>query len=44
MESHKRIMEEHLRAFRENGVYTNVFLLSLRYVYKIGELFFSFLH
>lgn len=36
-ESHRRIMKEHLRAFRENGVYTNVFLLSLRYIYKIGE-------
>lgn len=36
--SHKRIMKEHLHAFRENGLYTNMFLLSLRYVYKIGEL------
>lgn len=38
IESHKRIMKEHLRAFRENGIHTNVFLLSLRYVYKIMEL------
>lgn len=38
IESHKRIMKEHLRAFRENEVHTNVCLLSLRYVYKIGEL------
>lgn len=37
-ESHKRIMKEHLRAFRENGIYTNALLLSLRYIYKIGEL------
>ena len=37
-ESHKRIMKEHLRAFRENGIYANVFLLSLRYIYKIGEI------
>lgn len=37
IESHKRIMKEHLRAFRENHVYTNAFLLSLRYIYKIGE-------
>ncbi|WP_237038033.1 glycosyltransferase family 2 protein [Phocaeicola faecalis] len=44
MGSHKRIMKEHLRAFRENGVYTNVFLLSLRYIYKIGESGFSFFH
>ena len=35
--SHKKIMKEHLRAFRENGIYTNCFLLSLRYFYKIGE-------
>lgn len=38
LNSHKIIMREHLRAFRENGVYTNRFLLSLRYLYKIGEL------
>ena len=37
LESHKKIMKEHLRAFRENGIYTNIFLLSLRYFYKIGE-------
>lgn len=39
--SHKRIMQEHLRAFRENEIYTNSFLLSLRYVYKIKELIWS---
>lgn len=38
LESHKRIMKEHLRAFRENGIYNNVFMLSLRYPYKIWEL------
>lgn len=38
MASHKRIMKEHLRAFRENGIYTNAFLLGLRYIYKVGEL------
>ena len=38
LKSHIRIMKEHLRAFRENGIYTNAFLLSLRYFYKIGEL------
>ena len=37
LESHKRIMKEHLRAFHENDIYTNVFLLSLRYIYKTGE-------
>ena len=38
LESHKRIMKEHLRAFRENGLRNNVFMLSLRYPYKIWEL------
>ena len=37
IESYQRIMKEHLRAFRENKVYTNVFLLSLRYIYKSWE-------
>lgn len=36
--SHKLIMKEHLRAFKENYIYTNVGLLSLRYFYKIGEI------
>lgn len=36
--SHRRIMKEHLRAFRENGIYTNVILLSLRYFYKVWEI------
>lgn len=43
-ESHKLIMKEHLRAFKENGIYTNVALLSLRYLYKIGEVIKSRLH
>lgn len=38
LDSHKQIMKEHLRAFRENGIYTNVFLLALRYFYKVWEL------
>ena len=41
LESHKRIMKEHLRAFRENGIYTNSLLLSLRYIYKIEEILWS---
>lgn len=41
IDSHKRIMKEHLRAFRENGLYTNSLLLSLRYIYKVQELLFS---
>lgn len=36
--SRKTIMKEHLRGLRENGVYSNFFLLSLRYFYKIYEL------
>ncbi|WP_102408581.1 glycosyltransferase family 2 protein [Parabacteroides bouchesdurhonensis] len=34
---YKCIMEEHRRACRENKVYTNPFLLSLRYLYKLTE-------
>ena len=34
---HKLIMQEHLRAYRENGLYTNVFLQSLRYLCKLTE-------
>lgn len=41
--SHKQINRDHLRAFKENGVYSNIVLLSLRYVYKIGELLMAFL-
>lgn len=37
LSSHIQIMKEHLRAFRENGVYTNPLLLSLRYFYKLTE-------
>lgn len=37
LSSHKQIMRDHLRALKENGVYSNIFLLGLRYLYKIGE-------
>lgn len=37
-ESHKRIMRDHLKALKKNGVYSNIFLLGLRYLYKIGEI------
>lgn len=37
-ESHKQINRDHMRAFRENGVYSNYLLISLRYLYKVGEL------
>lgn len=36
--SRRKIMREHLRAMKENGVYSNIFLLSLRYFYKVFEL------
>lgn len=38
LSSHKQIMHDHLRALKENGVYSNVFLLGLRYIYKVGEI------
>ena len=33
-----QIMKDHLHALKKNGVYSNFFLLSLRYLYKIYEL------
>ena len=36
--SRRLIMKEHLRALKKNGIYSNAFLLSLRYFYKIYEL------
>lgn len=36
--SRKIIMKEHLRGLKKNGVYSNFFLLSLRYFFKIYEL------
>lgn len=35
--SHRQINRDHMRAFRENGVYSNYALISLRYIYKCGE-------
>lgn len=32
-------MNEHLRSFKENGIYTNRFILSFRYLYKLTEYF-----
>lgn len=37
LQSHRRILSDHLQAFRQHHVYTNVFLLSLRYLYKMAE-------
>lgn len=36
--SRRLIMKEHLRGMKKNGIYSNFFLLSLRYFYKIYEL------
>lgn len=36
-QSHKSIMQDHLRAFRKNGIPNNAFRLSLRYFYKLTE-------
>lgn len=35
--SHKQIMHDHLRALRNNGVWSCVPLLCLRYIYKVWE-------
>lgn len=35
--SHKQILSDHQLAFKKNGVYSNVFMECLRYVYKIFE-------
>ena len=32
------IMKEHLKSCNNNHIYTNVFLLSLRYFYKVYEI------
>lgn len=41
MVSHKRILKEHMMAYKQNGVYSNLFLEGLRYLYKIGEIVVS---
>ena len=35
--SHKQIMRDHQLAFKKNGVYSNVIMECMRYVYKIYE-------
>lgn len=41
MASRMAIMQDHKRALKENGVYSNQLLLSLRYVYKVLEIAIS---
>ena len=36
--SHKQIISDHQKAFKRNGIYSNIFLESLRYIYKIHEI------
>lgn len=38
LRSHKQIMNDHLRALKRNGVYSNPLFLGLRYPYKICEI------
>ena len=38
MKSHKAIIKDHCRALRQYKINSNVFLLSLRYIYKVVEL------
>ena len=42
--SHVRIMRDHRRALKANGVPSNILLLSLRYVYKATEVMAGLLH
>lgn len=37
LRSHRQILSDHLRAYRKNGVSSNVMLESLRYADKVGE-------
>lgn len=38
LRSHRQIMHDHLRALQQNGVYSNLLFLALRYPYKICEI------
>ncbi len=42
--SHRRIYAEHRKAYEKNGVNSNFFLESLRYLYKITEVCKANLH
>lgn len=35
--SHRQIMRDHLRALKQNGVFSNMLFLTLRYPYKLYE-------
>lgn len=38
LQSHKRIIRDHMLAYKKNGVYSNYFLEGIRYLYKLGEI------
>lgn len=35
--SHKRILRDHLNAYKKNGINSNILFESMRYLYRIGE-------
>lgn len=37
LRSHEQIMHDHLRALKQNGIYSNFFFLGMRYPYKLCE-------
>lgn len=37
LSSHIKIIQNHLKAFKENHIKSNIFLLSIRYLYKLTE-------
>lgn len=38
LQSHKKIIKDHMLAYKKNKVYSNYFLEGIRYLYKLGEL------
>lgn len=41
LRSHKQIMHDHLRALKQNGVFSNFLFLSIRYPYKLCEVYMT---
>ncbi len=38
LQSHKKIIRDHMLAYKKNGVYSNYFLEGIRYLYKLCEI------
>lgn len=38
LQSHKRILKDHMLAYKKNGIHSSYFLEGLRYLHKIGEI------